>query len=159
MNKIIFLAIFGSVLACAVAKAQESSSTIPDAASTVTEGKKTGEPTYGPPPEAYKACEGKIAGSRGELGGPHGDTVKGSCENDGNGKIVLRPDRLPKGDLPRGHRGAPPEAYAACVGKTLGGKTQFVSPRGDTVNGTCENAGEVLVLRPDRSPGITIDER
>lgn len=132
MNKIIFLAIFGSVLACAVAKAQESSSTIPDAASTVTEGKKTGEPTYGPPPEAYKACEGKI---------------------------VLRPDRLPKGDLPRGHRGAPPEAYAACVGKTLGGKTQFVSPRGDTVNGTCENAGEVLVLRPDRSPGITIDER
>ena len=65
MNKIIFLAIFGAALACAVAKAQEPSSTIPDTASTVTVGKKTGEPTCGPPPEAYKACEGKSTGSRG----------------------------------------------------------------------------------------------
>ena len=37
-------------------------------------------------------------------------------------------------DRGRGHRGAPPEAYAACEGKEAGDTAEFVSPHGDTVN-------------------------
>ncbi len=46
--------------------------------------------------------------------------------------------------------GPPPEAYAACEGKSAGDSAQFVSPRGETVTGTCELEGDRLVLRPDR---------
>ena len=51
-----------------------------------------------PPPEAYKACEGKIAGSGGasQFVGPRGGTVSGICK-ELNGKLILRPDR-PKAD-------------------------------------------------------------
>lgn len=54
----------------------------------------------------------------------------------------------------RGHQGPPPEAYCACEGKNAGDKAEFVSPRGDTVTGTCEEDrdGERLVLRPDNPP-------
>jgi hypothetical protein len=47
--------------------------------------------------------------------------------------------------------GPPAEAYTACEGKKAGDAAQFVSPRGETVTGTCEQEGERLVLRPDRS--------
>ena len=46
-------------------------------------------------------------------------------------------------------QGPPPEAYTACEGKSAGDKAEFVSPRGDTVTGTCEEKGDRLVLRPD----------
>ena len=46
--------------------------------------------------------------------------------------------------------GPPPEAYTACEGKSIGEAAQFVSPRGETVSGTCEAEGDRLVLRPDR---------
>ena len=49
----------------------------------------------------------------------------------------------------RRRHGPPPEAYAACEGKSAGDKAEFVSPRGDTVTGTCEQEGDRLVLRPD----------
>ena len=52
----------------------------------------------GPPPEAYKACEGKSAGSSAQFVDPRGETVKGTCEEE-DGKLVLRPD-LRKGDRP-----------------------------------------------------------
>jgi hypothetical protein len=47
--------------------------------------------------------------------------------------------------------GPPPEAYAACEGKKAGDAAHFVDPRGETVKGTCEQEGDRLVLRPDRS--------
>ena len=50
----------------------------------------------GPPPEAYKACEGKNAGSTAQFVDPRGETLKGTCEKE-NGKLVLRPDAN-KGD-------------------------------------------------------------
>ncbi len=52
----------------------------------------------------------------------------------------------------RHHRTPPPEAYAACEGKSAGDTAEFESPRGDTVTGTCEQDGERLVLRPDHPP-------
>jgi len=52
----------------------------------------------------------------------------------------------------RRHRRPPPEAYSACEGKNAGDKAEFVSPRGDTVTGTCEQEGDQLVLRPDHPP-------
>lgn len=53
-----------------------------------------------------------------------------------------------------GHQGPPPEAYCVCEGKNAGDTAEFVSPRGDTVTGTCEldHDGERLVLRPDSPP-------
>ena len=52
----------------------------------------------------------------------------------------------------RRHHGPPPEAYTACEGKNAGDTAEFVSPRGDTVTGTCEQEGDRLVLRPDNPP-------
>jgi len=50
------------------------------------------------------------------------------------------------------HHGPPPEAYTACEGKSTGDTAEFVSPRGDTVTGICEQEGDRLVLRPDNPP-------
>lgn len=49
-----------------------------------------------PPPEAYKACEGKSAGSASEFVDSRGRTVSGICK-EVDGKLILRPDR-PKAD-------------------------------------------------------------
>ena len=48
----------------------------------------------GPPPEAYTACEGKSEGDTAEFESPHGDTVTGTCEMEGD-RLVLRPDNPP----------------------------------------------------------------
>jgi hypothetical protein len=54
----------------------------------------------------------------------------------------------------RRHQGPPPEAYSACEGKSAGDTAEFVSPRGETVTGTCEmeRDSDRLVLRPDNPP-------
>ena len=52
----------------------------------------------------------------------------------------------------RRHQGPPPEAYTACEGKSEGDTAEFVSPRGDTVTGTCEMERDRLVLRPENPP-------
>ncbi len=107
---------------------------------------------FGPPPEAFKACEGKTAGSTAQFTGPGGETVTGTCRSDGE-RLVLRPDRNP-GNSRDGRRGPPPEAYKACEGKTVGSMAQFVDPRGETLKGTCGEEDGKLVLRPDRGgPG------
>lgn len=49
-------------------------------------------------------------------------------------------------------RGPPPEAYSACEDKSEGEAAEFVSPRGDTITGTCEDVDGELVLRPDNPP-------
>jgi hypothetical protein len=114
----------------------------------------------GPPPEAYTACEGKNVGDTVELVNPRGDTVTGTCEQQGD-RLVLRPDnpkensdendRLSQ-NTGRRHQGPPPEAYTACEGKNVGDTAEFVNPRGDTVTGTCEQQGDRPVLRPDNPP-------
>lgn len=51
-----------------------------------------GHPPVGPPPEAYSACKDKMAGSASRLITPWGETVRGTCREEG-GKLVLIPDR------------------------------------------------------------------
>lgn len=55
----------------------------------------------GPPPEAYTACENKNAGDTAEFVSPHGDTVTGTCEQQGD-RLVLRPDNPPGKDSDSG---------------------------------------------------------
>ena len=55
---------------------------------------------HGPPPEAYTACEGKDVGDTAEFISPHGDTITGTCEQEGD-QLVLRPDNPPR----RGSKG------------------------------------------------------
>jgi len=57
---------------------------------------ETGRRHQGPPPEAYTACEGKSVGDTAEFVSPHGDTVTGTCEQEGD-RLVLRPDNPPGG--------------------------------------------------------------
>ena len=102
----------------------------------------------GPPPEAYTACKDKTAGDTAQFVSPRGDTVSGTCEQEGN-RLVLRPDR-PMNNSGGKQQGPPPEAYTACEDKTVGDTAQFVDPRGETLTGTCEQEGNRLVLRPDR---------
>jgi len=45
----------------------------------------------GPPPEAYSVCADKKAGDKAQLVTPHGDTVTGTCIQQGN-RLLLRPD-------------------------------------------------------------------
>lgn len=104
----------------------------------------------GPPPEAFKACEGKSAGSPAQLVGPLGETVSGICEERG-GKLVLRPNST-KSRPGAKRNGPPPEAYKACEGKTAGTPAQMKGPRGETVTGVCEALDGVLALRPDQPP-------
>ena len=101
-----------------------------------------------PPPEAYKACEGKSAGDASQFVDPRGGTVSGKCE-ELNGKLILRPDR-PKGESGGRNVTPPPEAYKACEGKSAGSAVQLVGQRGETVRGTCEEKDGRLFLRPDR---------
>jgi two-component system sensor histidine kinase CpxA len=58
-------------------------------------------------------------------------------------------DALPRKPPPR--QGPPPRAYSACEGKSAGDEAQFISPRGETVTGICEQEGDQLVLRPNHS--------
>jgi len=58
----------------------------------------------GAPPEAYAACEGKEAGDTAEFESPRGDTVTGTCVEEGD-RLVLRPDNPPE----RGRRGGRPD--------------------------------------------------
>lgn len=52
-------------------------------------------------------------------------------------------------------RGPPPEALAACKGKSSGAECSFQSPRGDNVSGTCFAPKSDLPLgcRPSHAPG------
>jgi hypothetical protein len=105
-----------------------------------------------PPPEAYKACEGKKAGDVSQFVSPSGKTVSGVCK-EVDGKLVLQPDRH-KGK-PHGKRVAPPpEAYKACEGKKAGDASQFIGPNERAVNGICKEVDGKLVLQPDRYKAV-----
>ncbi|MBI4720805.1 MAG: hypothetical protein HY770_06220 [Chitinivibrionia bacterium] len=88
------------------------------------------------PPDPYTTDSQGIQGSMGERsqqGGPPSDGSRGSSRGE--------------------RRGPPPEAYAACVGKTAGTISQFTDPRGETLTGTCEEESGRMVLRPDKNKG------
>jgi hypothetical protein len=48
--------------------------------------------------------------------------------------------------------GPPPEAIAACQGKTEGTQVSFVTRRADTLTGVCQKMGDVLAARPAGGP-------
>jgi hypothetical protein len=110
-----------------------------------------GGPNFGPPPEAYAACKAKKAGDSASLFNPKGETITGTCRQEGN-QLVLRPDRS-KGQSGGKRQGPPPEAYQACLGKSAGSTSQFVNPRGETVKGRCGEDNGKMVLRPDSNKG------
>ena len=60
----------------------------------------------GPPPEAYTACEGKSAGDKAEFESPRGDTMTGTCAQQGD-HLVLHPDNPPERG---GRRGRTPSS-------------------------------------------------
>ena len=55
-----------------------------------------------PPPEAYTACEGMLEGDTAEFESPGGETVTGTCVQEGD-RLVLRPDELPDGKEMQGY--------------------------------------------------------
>ena len=114
-------------------------------------GSSQGVSRTGPPAEAYTACTGKSAGNTATFVNPRGETVTGTCAQEGS-QLVLRPDHS-KGQAGGKRQGPPPEAYKACEGKSVGATAQFVSPRGETLIGTCAQEGSQLVLRPNSNKG------
>lgn len=59
----------------------------------------------------------------------------------------------PKGPGGEGQRMGPPqEAIDACIGKTEGESVSFTTPRGNTVNGTCQLKEDTLVAVPENAP-------
>ncbi len=112
---------------------------------------KQGGSGFGPPHEAYTACEGKTEGNAAQFTDPQGEKVTGLCRI-ADGRLVLRPDH-PKGKARDERRGPPPEAYRACEGKSAGTSSSFVNPRGETVKGTCEEEDGKMVLKPEKRMG------
>ena len=97
----------------------------------------------GAPPEAYEACEDKSAGDGAGFVDRRGNTVKGTCKEEGD-RLVLRSDKL-KGCSGGRHQSQPPETYEECEGKSAGDEAAFTTPRGNKVTGTCEEEGDRLV--------------
>ncbi len=54
----------------------------------------------------------------------------------------------PGGEGGRRPSGPPPEAIAACEGKSEGAVVEFTSPRGDKVSATCRSLDGQLVAAP-----------
>jgi two-component system sensor histidine kinase CpxA len=65
-------------------------------------------PRQGPPPRAYSACEDKSAGDEAQFVSPHGETVTGTCEQEGD-RLVLRPNHSRANSGGR-RQGPPPPA-------------------------------------------------
>ena len=61
----------------------------------IRSSQNTGRQNQGPPAEAYTACEGKNVGDSAEFESPRGDTVTGTCVQQGD-QLVLRPDKPPE---------------------------------------------------------------
>ncbi len=54
----------------------------------------------------------------------------------------------PPGKGPGAMRQPPPEALAACSGRTDGAQCRFISPRGDAISGTCRSPAGALACMP-----------
>jgi hypothetical protein len=51
---------------------------------------------------------------------------------------------------PQGRMKSPPEAIAACQGKSEGATVQFTTSRGETLNGVCKDFEGILTAMPGR---------
>jgi hypothetical protein len=116
------------------------------------DGEGPRERPKGPPQEMIAACEDKSVGDACEFVNPQGDTVSGTCQNSprDEGQLVCMPNERPERP-----EGPPPEMSAACEDKSVGDACEFVSPRGDTVSGTCQNSPRdegQLVCVPNERP-------
>ena len=49
-------------------------------------------------------------------------------------------------------QGPPPEAIAACEGKNVGDSVEFTGPRGESLEGTCQEIDGQLAAAPDDMP-------
>ena len=49
-------------------------------------------------------------------------------------------------------QGPPPEFATACQGKQVGDKVVIKTPRGDSIEATCEQRGDQLMARPLNPP-------
>lgn len=54
-------------------------------------GGPDGDGRKGPPPEAFKACEGKSAGDKVSMSGPEGKSMSATC-HDMKGKLAAMPE-------------------------------------------------------------------
>lgn len=109
------------------------------------------QPPGSPPPEAFKACEGKSVGNQTSIVTPRGDIVTGICSNE-KGRLVMRPDQQ-AGYSPSARRNQlPAEAYKACENKAEGAEADLINPQGEKIVGSCIKDGGRLVLRPHRPP-------
>jgi hypothetical protein len=59
--------------------------------------------------------------------------------------VMAQPADGPGGQPPSG---PPPEAIAACAGKTEGSTVSFTGRNGETFTGTCQKDGTQLAARP-----------
>jgi hypothetical protein len=101
-------------------------------------------PPHTPPPEAFKACEGKGAGDACSLR-LHDMDIDGTCGAlPGQSALVCRPSHPPS---------PPPEAFSACEGKPAGSACS-VKIHGTDVSGTCGSLeGDTrLLCRPKDLP-------
>jgi hypothetical protein len=55
---------------------------------------------------------------------------------------------------PGGERQPPPEAISACTGQEIGASCSVETPRGDTLEGTCQNTpdGKYFACKPNNHP-------
>jgi hypothetical protein len=59
------------------------------------DGSDRGQRPAEPPPEAYAACRGKEDGDKVLLKGPHGETMKAVCREQGNRLVAVPSGRPP----------------------------------------------------------------
>jgi hypothetical protein len=64
----------------------------------------------------------------------------------GNAVTIAAENSGPPGRPPMG---PPPEAIAACKGKSEGTAVQFTTPRGDTLKGVCKLINGTLAAAPE----------
>jgi len=69
-----------------------------------------------------------------------------------SGMSVVYAGEMNKPPRPEGHMKPPPEAIAACKGKSEGTTVQFTTPRGDTLKGVCKQFEGILAAMPERPP-------
>jgi hypothetical protein len=50
------------------------------------------DPPPGPPPEAFRACQDREPGSASRFTAPGGEVIRGTCRDEGWGRLVLVPD-------------------------------------------------------------------
>lgn len=121
------------------------------ATTSVAPRQESGElwvPIHDPPPDAYEACRGKVAGDPARRRTPEG-MVPATCVPTAAG-LVARPIRPPEG-AGSPERRIPKQALDDCAGRMAGDVVQHRTPNG-FVPAACVESPEGLAARPLRFP-------